>query len=462
LTRSLPMAVGALALLFGCASDQRNRAPDVQIREPAALATGAEQSERLCGRSRSDRVLDAFCGSPNVGSLVELRAALGLESNQNDIFRGFALISHTTALSVHSVSAINPRIIFVGARSAAQDPLFLAFARGEQFVEAVARDHDGELQFYLITFSQDCNQDPAGCSPGDLLTEAAETDWRDVNVYAEEDLENTPLDCRVCHQPDGPGTSKLLRMQELEPPWNHWFWRQAVGGRAVLDDYYAAKDKEPFAGVPGEAIVTSQPGLLSAALFSTPSEVQPNAFVSSRIEQEVIQSAAAQGGNQPTDNSVPGESPTWNVIYERAKRGEAISVPYHDVKITDPDKLARMTQAYVDYREGRLSRAELPDIRDVHPDDELRRAQMGLVTEPGLDGQGVLLQACAQCHHEHLDPTLSRARFHADTSKLTRVEKDRAIARLLLPADHPSAMPPAFARKLSSEGRSRLLEFLER
>jgi hypothetical protein len=460
--RSSWVVLVAFALLGGCAADSTSDRPSVQIREPMLLASGAEQTQRLCHRGRSDRVLDVFCNSPSVTSLVELRAALGLSSNDNDIYRGFALVGHSTSLSLRGVSAINPRIIFVGPHADQDEPLFLAFVRGEQAAEIVARDVHGELQFYLLTFSQDCNQAAAGCTPGDLLTEVIESGWNDVNVYAEEDLLNTPRDCRVCHQPDGPQSPKLLRMQEIEPPWNHWFWRQATGGHALIDDYYAAKGNEPFAGLPGAAIVTSQPGLLSAALFSSHSQTQPNAFVSARIEQEVRQSAEAAGGNQPNDNSVPGQSATWDAIYERAKRGEAITVPYHDVKVTDPAKLERMTQAYVEYRNGVLARNDLPDLRDIYPDDELLRAHMGLVTEPGLDGQGVLLQACAQCHRAGLDEGLSRARFRADLSKLDRATKDRAIARLSLPADHPSAMPPAVARALTKEARAKLVELLQR
>jgi hypothetical protein len=202
--------------------------------------------------------------------------------------------------------------------------------------------------------------------------------------------------------------------------------------------------------------------LLNFALFSVGSPEQPNAFVSAQIEREVEDSAAALGGNQPSDNSIPGKSQTWNAIYERAKRGEAISVPYHDVKITDPDKLAQMTQAYVDYREGRLAAEDLPDIRDVYPDDDQLRAEIGLTTEPGLDAHGVLLQACGQCHSGRLDPGLSRSRFSVDLKKVDRSEKTAAVARLLLQPGDPSAMPPAHSRGLSDEGRSRLLELLRR
>jgi hypothetical protein len=464
LLRSL-IAVALLTLGQGCGAERKAHAPQMMVREAEPLATGQKQTDRLCSRlhTRVDRVLQVFCaGTPAISSFVELRAALGLASNQNDIYRGFALTGQSTALAAHSVSAINPRIIFILPQTDTDELVLLAFARGEQTAEIVVRNQKEELQFYLVTFSQDCNHAPGGCFPGDLLTETAESGWHDMNVYAEEDLENTPLDCRVCHQPDGPGTPKFLRMQERDAPWSHWFWRQSVGGRAVLADYAAAKGNEAFAGVPGDAIITSQPGLLNFALFSVGTPDQPNAFASAQIEQDVEASAAEQGGQQPSDNSVPGQSETWNALYERSKRGEAIPVPYHDVKVTDPDKLARMTQAYVDYREGRLARADLPDLRAVYPDDELLRAQLGLTTEPGLDGNGVLLQACSLCHNARLDRGLSRSRFNVDLSKLDRAEKTRAIARLSLPSSDPSAMPPSHARGLSDEGRRRLLELLRR
>ena len=451
--------------LCSCAADVPRDEGDVVVREPVPLSKGKAQQAKLCGRGRSDLVTDLFCTKPPqpIGSLVELRAALGFESNENGLYQGFAVTGHSTSLGARSVSAINPRIIFIKYVSETFDLVALAFTRGPQFVEFVDRDRrTGTFQFYLADFTQACNELPGGCSPGDVLSETAETGWRNFNVYAEEDLENTPRDCRVCHQPDGPKTPKLLRMQEFEPPWNHWFFHLAASGRAVLEDYYAAKGDEVFAGLPADAIETSEPGLLSSALFFVGSGTQPNPFVSAQIEKEVMASAAALGGNQPNDNTVPGRSEVWNAIYERAKRGEAISVPYHDVKVTDASKLAGATQAYVDYRQGRLDRKDLPDLRDVHPDDPMLRAEIGLDTEPGLDANEVLAQACSQCHNDRLNQTLSRARFNPKLSKLARAEKNQAIARLMLPPDDPAVMPPVFARQLTDEARARLIELLGR
>ena len=188
---------------------------------------------------------------------------------------------------------------------------------------------------------------------------------------------------------------------------------------------------------------------------------QPNEFDAADIEREVVASAAERGGAQPGDNTVSGQSATWRQIYERSLRGEAIPVPYHDVKVTDPDKLARMTRAYQAYRRGEIRRDELPDVRDVFPDDETRLAEMGFRTEPGLSGEAVLVQACSLCHNTRLNQNLSRARFVPDLSALNRAEKDAAIARLQLLADDPRAMPPPRLRLLSRAAREAATKALQ-
>lgn len=466
--RLVCMALLLSTSLQACA-EQDAGPPEKIYREPVPLVRGDAQLDRLCHRPGSDPVLDLFCtdNPPEIGGIEDLRAALRLESNFNGLVEGFALTGHSTSLSASTVSALNPRVIFMRLESdLVDDPrelAMLAYARGEQFAEIAVRDReDGELRFYLVKYEQECNDSAHGCTVADLLTEAADDGWREVNVYAEHDLENTPLDCRVCHQPDGPGGPKFLRMQERAAPWTHWFWRLREGGRALIEDYRAAKEGETFAGLSASEVSTSNPGLLSSAVFqSGAATLQINEFPSPVIEDEVRHSAAERGGNQPQDNTVPGESETWQQLYDVARRGDAITVPYHDVKVTDPEKLASMTEAYQQYLAGELTADELPDLREIFPDDEDLRARMGLITEPGLDGEQVLRQACGKCHNDRLDQSLSRARFNVNLETMTDEARSRALTRIALPRDDPQAMPPRLARQLSDEGKRRLMDLLE-
>ncbi|MET0390491.1 MAG: hypothetical protein ABW321_31255 [Polyangiales bacterium] len=490
--------IGAFASVVACsddgdlevgvaADDADDVLPPLHPREAdplGELPRGSTQLARLCARDGDDMVRDFFCAdeAPVVKDLVTLQRALVLDDVHLVGSSGLSIAGHSTSLSAHTISTINPRVI--GARiehpeldadgkPAGPTHQFgvvpkeyelagLAFSRGDQFVELMVRDRvDHELRFYLVTFRQACNDSDEGCSPGDLLTEAIESDWRDTTVYDEGDLANTVLDCATCHQSDGPGTAKYVRMQELQTPWTHWFGL-TEGGRSLMDDYLAAKGDETLAGLSSTRVSRANPVSLNLQVVYGGPNVQPNVFDSKTIEAEVQQSAAAQGGEQPHDNRVPGESATWRVGYERARRGEAITFPYHDVKVTDASKLARMSEAYRAYRDGELARAALPDISDVFPDNPRQLAEMGFITEPGLSGEDVLLQACASCHNARLDQTLTRARFRADLEGMSRDEKDRAIERLRLPVEDPQAMPPPRARLLTSEARRRAIAALRR
>jgi mono/diheme cytochrome c family protein len=436
----------------------------------AELPKGPEHRARVCESDQKDDVVHrVFCAEnpPEITSLRDLQGAFGLDPDQLGGFSGSALTGHSTSLSRRAVSAINPRAILfrlvvnlLDEAAGTVEFVTLAFSRGEQFAE-IAIDHDKEFRFYVVRFQQECNERPEGCTPGELLTEGIERDWRDVTLYDEKSLANTVLDCATCHQPDGPDSPKILRMQEFDDPWTHWFFNSTPGGRALVDDYTAAKGDESLAGLPREDIGGISPGGLET-LVGGRNHYQPNPFESELIEKEVVESAAADGGNQPLDNRVRGSSPTWQAAYERSKRGEFIPVPYHNVKVTDPDKLARMTEAYQAYRNGDLDVRALPDLRDVLPDDHAQLAEMGISTEPGLSGEEVLIQACSQCHNERLDQGLSRARFRADLQGVSRAEKEVAIGRLMLPPSNVHAMPPARLRVLSPEAKARAIEALRR
>jgi hypothetical protein len=450
----------------------------------APLPRGPEQQQRLCAHAGDDMLRDLFCGAEpaKLESLIDLQKALYIDGPRLTGLNGLAIAGHSTSLGARSISSINPRVIAVrlehplfeadgytpaapgsqGRLSPALEPVAVAFSRGEQLVELMTRDRiDHELRFYLLAFRQACNDSEAGCKPGDLLTPEIEQGWTETSLYDEQDLANSVLDCAPCHQTHGPGTPKLLRMQELHMPWTHWFGL-SEGGNALFADYHAARGDETLFGLSDDQLQRTNPVSLNLqAVYGGPNE-QPNLFDSEKIEQEVRDSAAALGGMQPADNHVPGQSETWRAGYEAARRGEAIPFPYHDVKVTDADKLARMTEVYQAYRAGELDRADLPDIRDVFPDDPERLAEMGFMTKPGATGEEVLLEACSLCHNERLDPSLTRARFRADLVGVSRAEKARAIERLQLPASDVHAMPPVRLRSLTPEARRRAIEALRR
>jgi mono/diheme cytochrome c family protein len=482
---NLQAALTAVALSVGaCASaEEAAQGPHVGPEQVAddlpygdwgdpfeSLLHGEQQTARVCASGQEDQVHSVFCGEapPEIASLSDLKLAFGLDPVKLAGYGGSALTGHSTSLSRRATSAINPRaIIFrmgvhlLNESIAPVEFIALAFNRGEQLVELAAINKNREYNFYVVQFRQACNERPDGCSPGELLTDAVERDWHDVTLYDEEALHNTILDCATCHQPDGPGARKMLRMQEFDDPWTHWFFNSTTGGRALVEDYTAAKGDESLAGLPRAAIGGVSPGGLET-IVGGGDHYQPNAFNSELIEKEITETAALEGGNQPVDNRIPGTSQTWQLAYEASKRGEFIPAPYHNVKVTDPDKLARATEAYQAYQRGELAAQELPDLRDIFPDDHALLAQMGISTQPGLSGEEVLIQACAQCHNERLDQDQTRARFRADLRGMTRKEKDVAIARLLLPGNNVHAMPPARLRILSEEARDRAIEALRK
>jgi hypothetical protein len=425
----------------------------------AGLLQGADQMKALCARGHQDLAAQGLCSSPTIRNLSDLEHTIGLFSGQSP--PQFALTGHSTSLVMRAVSAINPRAIIFTAPSLqptqlnndgsfVADPGFVAmgFVRGEQFAEIAAHDaQSDEIHFYLVRFTQECNA--TGCTPGDLLTPAVETDWNGWLVYEDEDLKDTILDCRSCHQPNGPGSRKILRMQERRSPWTHWFRnnQNEPGGETLLSDFQAAHgSNEDYGAIPAALISTprSDPLVLEALVDNNTMSPQPNEFRTARIENEVSQSQPAQ----PDVNMPPGSSQTWSALYQNAVAGIDIPVPYHDVKITDPQKLASMTSAYQAVINGTMPRSGLPDIRQVILDEAL--PELSLRPAAGLDGPGILKHMCQRCHNSTLDQTLSRAKFNVEQLvSMSRDEKDEAITRLTMGNDIKK-MPPLRFGELSS------------
>jgi hypothetical protein len=422
--------------------------PDAGDQQPlvtdpfTGLATGLDQWNALCSRGYGDMISTRLCqgqSPPVLTSLGDLRALLGLTIDPN-LTTGpqpnvrFTFNGHSTALPQRHVSPINPRqFVFTIPNPGSPGPAnqnfqVLAFARGEAFVELLANDPtaNDELRFFVIRFHPQCEQTAAGCNFADLYTPTIESNWTAWSVYDDGDLANTTLDCKSCHQPGGPGTQKIMRMQELNGPWLHWFYEEIPENHAQETAFLAAHQNELYGGVPNALIEPSRPFALHNLIVNNGFGNQPNEFDSMVIRQELMTN---------------GTSPTWNALYDRVVRGLEIAVPYAGVPQTDPAKIAAMTQAYRDVMNGVLPRDQMPDLRDVFRDD--LEDEMSHRPKPGLDGRGILVHMCSRCHNSRLDQTLSRANFNVDNlDNLPRAVKDKAIMRLQMPPADIRKMPP--------------------
>jgi len=415
--------------------------PNAELGE---LPAREDQYRALCGQPRQDSFFLSVCGAqrPEIPDLASLIRLVGLDQN-----RAFALTGNSTSLVKASVSAVNPRAILFPRVDEALTKLpqltALTFVRGEPFVEVVSRDlSSGELNFYLLSFERACDY-KGGCDLASRLTDEIEHGWTSYSIYSEQDLENTALDCLSCHQPAGHGTSKILRMQELENPWLHWFPQRFVqrtdSDRILTAQFLEAHALDSqYAGIPISSIASGlddgSGAQLEALIVAEGHAEQPNVF-DPRIEAE------AKAGEV---------SPTWLAQYELALKGEAISVPYPRVDVTDPARRGQAVLSYLDVVSGVAGRDTLLDLRDAFSQDALEKLQ--LVPQPGMDGRGVLVQMCSRCHDGRGNPAISRNAFNVRTlDDMSRAEKDTAISRLLEPASSPLKMPPWRAGSLTQE-----------
>jgi hypothetical protein len=238
--------------------------PDAS-RPDAAAASDNAARPAFCAHAGDDVVHDAFCKGPvpEIRSLRDLQLLLALRPEEDPpepmpitpgqvdpyyTLSAVVVLGHSTALSGHLVSTLNPRVIVMGAET------FLTFTRGEQRVELIARTRlQYSAEFYLLDFEQACNASEGGCTPGDLYTSRIESDWSRVELRDGAELANTPADCRVCHQRGSDPPSLLMR--ELESPWTHFFLPAGitppevpgVSGSHLMDDYLATRTSGRYA-----------------------------------------------------------------------------------------------------------------------------------------------------------------------------------------------------------------------
>jgi hypothetical protein len=473
LDRRVGRAVLALWLVVACQTSPASApaaardAGDRHTMDAAAdLGMGESAAPGFCARAGADEVRDLFCTpvQPTIGGLRDLQVLLGFYSSSaaategpqaaGKLFEGSghiaAALSHSTALSGRLVSPLNPRVIILG------DNTIMAFQRGVQRIELISRARDtGTFNFYLVEFEQACSRGDNGCSFGDLYTLQIETNWLRVTIRDGEDLENTPQDCRQCHQ-RGLETPTLL-MRELQNPWTHFFLPSSatsslpgVSGADPMRDYVDAKGDEIYGGLALKTISTSSAFVLQTRVGAP----QPLLFDAAAILSERY----PYGPDGYATEAHP--SPTWERAYEAFKRGEQLALPYLEQRASDPEKQAKLTEAYQRYRAGEISAYELPDLADIFPDDPRLRAQIGLQTEPDATAEEALIQACGSCHNDVLDQSLSRARFNIAVSRLDRAELALAVERIERAPTAPGAMPPPEARQLAPAARARLLDYL--
>lgn len=421
-----------------------------------ALPSREAQYTALCASARADAFFQALCATPrpSITDFASLLRVAKLDQN-----RAFALTGNSTSLVKAAVSSVNPRIIVFPRvsenREKPAEMTAIGFVRGEPFVEVVSRDlTSGDYNFYLFTFERQCDYEAGGCDLASVLTEELEHGWTAFSVYTEENVENTSLDCRSCHQPQGYGTKKILRMQELESPWLHWFPQRFVqrtdSDRLLTAQFLEAHAADAqYGGVP---IATIQNALdegsgaqLEALLVAEGQGEQPNAF-DPRIEAE------AKNG---------GVSPTWEKQFAVALAGESIAVPYPLADVTDPALRAARAKSYFDVVMGAAPRESLLDLRGLFSQDAQQK--LGLVPQPGMSGRAVLTQVCSRCHDGRENPQLSRASFNVkNLDSMSREQKDIAISRLREPETSVLRMPPWRAATLPPADLSAAIEELSK
>ena len=432
------------------------------------LPTGAAQWKAVCARGNGDLVSKAFCAGaapPAITSIVELQKLLGLDfkpgvaQNGAGGNPGFAITTNSSSLVARHTTVLNPRALVFTAPlgKARQTPPFkpnptyvaMGFARGEREVELVSKDPvKGDLNFFLFRYTLACDAQAGGCTSGDLLTPAVESGFASYSLYQDVDIKDTVVDCLQCHQPNGPGTPKILRMQELQFPWIHFMFGEPAGNTYLRSDFHAAHGtKEAYGGIPANLIDLAAPPVLEGFVEGNGFINQPNEMQTKTIMTEVLASSSAQ----PASNVPPGVSTTWKSQYAKSEAGQVIPVPYHDFKVTDPAKLATATAAYQAFLSGAQPPSQLPDIRDTFLDSAL--SDLSFHAAPGLDGAGLLAQMCQQCHNSQLDQSTSRARFNVQTlaTAMSAAEKNEAIRRIKLPATDCDHMPPSRFRDLNAQ-----------
>jgi hypothetical protein len=341
------------------------------------------------------------------------------------------------------VSPINPRALIFTAPKDFSTPIpdfvVMGFVRGDQFVELIAREpKSGKLNFFLVEFTQACNEG-GHCSTGHLQSSAIESNWTSITIYDDSHLANTVFDCTHCHQPEGPQSDKIMRLQEIEQPWSHFFRDDTQGQELIqiFKDFHGPE--EGVAGIPAHLISSSDPEKLVWLMKANGFGEQPNSFPSTAVESEV------------KENQGPGEK--WLAGWSRFLKGETIAFPSFANSILDASRLPEIKTRWQAAKSAGTW-DDRPDLRQAL-DDRLS-ASYGARAPLNATGPELVALACQRCHNQKLDSNLGKSLFRADQKPMDRsaFNTKNAIDRLEILRKDPSnplAMPPRLFMDLTNE-----------
>lgn len=404
----------------------------------AGLPTGEAQRDSLCERGFQDRFSRWYCGAdaPTAGSLDDLLVAMDLKELGEPTPRHFAVTGHSSSLVMKRVSSINPRVVYFSdiITPPKSDYIAMGYARGDFIVEVAAFDvANDQLNFYLVKAGKECEPN---CTNADRFLPNAEIGWQDLTVYPAEDLRNTAVDCLSCHQPGGPDTQRMLRMQELPFPWTHWFATD-TGSSILMDQFRLAHgENERYGTIPASRISESAPAALETFVKAVGFAEQPNVYDGTEINFD--------------DPSVEIRGPVWTRLYDNAVAGDAISPPHYGIDPFDREKLMEKVGAYKDVVNQEVPGSHMPDMNDIFRDDLMD--DLGFEAAEGLDAKGIVEHRCGTCHSGS-DPLLSRDNFRVQDfpNNLSDSMKRKVVDRINLGKTSKLRMPPTLFSDLAPE-----------
>jgi MYXO-CTERM domain-containing protein len=450
------------------------------------VGTGPAQTAATCARGAADPVARALCRTPApaVAGLRDLYAALGAAPDTGGMA---AVATHSLGLSARTVSALNPRVVAFPHYSPLDENgiVAAAFSRGEPFVELVGYDPAAaDFNFYLLAFQPACG---GRCAPADLLTERIETGWTGWTLYADRDLEDTPLDCASCHRPAGPGTGRRLLMRQVDGPWMHWGDFRGVsppvactaadGTTSFIDGDVPADGADLLRQVDGP--LGRHAGVAVADLVGAPSGYDLSSFLF------YVGGIADGPGDVPClppdcPFTEPDPFPSHDVLCDRLRdgrggvaggawdryraraRARGLPAPHFDPDVLDPAARATVGGdfgAFVGAPAGEGGGDAFTRLSGLIAADAARA--IGFVPDEGETAAVMMQTMCVRCHGRGTDTRLTRSRF--DATALDRLDAAGAreiLRRITLPRTSPDRMPPLRSGELPDWAIARITELL--